>query len=172
MLAVVNTVNVNGAKNLFLEKFFYVCLQFTFTAERMVKMKNNNVVEKLMEAETVFVENGIEYYEKDGLYYPKLVLGDELVSNIYVGRWGREWMRYLESVDKVRYRRLLISGELKTIARDVDEEAGEMIERLEKEYYEKHRHCCNGFWKTYQVREQGRVMAEEIVRSEIIHKVR
>lgn len=129
-------------------------------------------VKEIIEAETVFVENGIEYYEVDGLYYPKLILGNELESDVYVGRWGREWMRYLESVDKVRYRRLLISGEMKKIACDVDEEAGEMIGRLEKEYYEKHREQCKGFWKTYLVREQGRMMVEEIVRSEIVHKVR
>lgn len=129
-------------------------------------------VKEIMEAETVLVENGIEYYEEDRLYYPKLISGDELESNIYVGRWGREWMRYLESVDKVRYRRLLISGELKKLACGVDEEAGEMISRLEQEYYEKHKEQCKGFWKTYQIREQGRMMAEEIVRSEIIHKVR
>lgn len=129
-------------------------------------------VKKIMEAETVFVENGIEYYEVDGLYYPKMILGDELESNVYVGRWGREWMRYLEAVDKVGYRRLLISGELKKIAHDVDEEAREMISRLGNEYYEKHGKQCKGFWKIYQVREQGRMMAEEIVRSEIVHKVR
>lgn len=106
------------------------------------------------------------------MYYPKLIFGDELESDVYVGRWGREWMRYLETVDRVRYRRLMISGELKKIACDVDEEAREMISRLEKEYYKKHRNCCKGFWKTYLVREQGRMMADEIVRSEIVHKVR
>lgn len=129
-------------------------------------------VKEIMEAETVLVENGIEYYEENGLYYPKLILGDEMESDVYVGRWGREWMRYLESVDKVQYRRLLISGELKKTARNVNEEAGEMIGRLEREYYEKHREQCKGFWETYQVREQGRMMAEEIVRDEIVHKVR
>ena len=129
-------------------------------------------VKEIMEAETVLVENGIEYYEEDGLYYPRLILGDEMESDVYVGRWGREWMRYLEVVDKVRYRQLLISGELKKVAHDVNEEAGEMIESLEKEYYEKHRNRCKGFWKNYQVREQGRMMAEEIVRDEIVHKVR
>ena len=129
-------------------------------------------VKEVMEAETALVENGIEYYEENGLYYPKLILGDEMESDVYVGRWGREWMRYLESVNKVRYRRLLISGKLKKTACDVDEEAGEMIEGLEKENYKKHRNRCKGFWKNYQVREQGRMMAEEIVRDEIVHKVR
>lgn len=129
-------------------------------------------VKEIMEAETVFVENGIEYYEENGLYYPKLILGDEMESDVYVGRWGREWMRYLESVDKVQYRRLLISGALKKIAHDMDEEAGEMISRLEQKYYEKHKEQCKGFWETYQVREQGRMMSEEIVRNEIIHKIR
>ena len=81
-------------------------------------------VKEIMEAETAFVENGIEYYEENGLYYPKLILGDELENDVYAGRWGREWMRYLEMVDKVRYRQLLIAGELKKIACDVDEEAG------------------------------------------------
>ena len=61
-------------------------------------------VKEVMEAETALVENGIEYYEENGLYYPKLILGDEMESDVYVGRWGREWMRYLESVNKVRYR--------------------------------------------------------------------
>lgn len=135
-------------------------------------MKNKNVQEKMMETETVFVENGIEYYEENGLYYPKLIMGNELEADVYVGRLGREWMRYLELVDKIRYRRLLISGELKKIAKVVDEEAGDMVQRLEQEYYEKHRNRCNGFWKTYQVREQERMMAEEIVRSEIIYKIR
>lgn len=93
-------------------------------------------------------------------------------NDVYVGRRGREWMQYLEAVDKIRYRRLLISGELKKIACDVDEEAGEIMERLEKEYYEKRQNSCKGFWETYQVREQGRLMAEEIVRSEIVHKMR
>lgn len=129
-------------------------------------------VKEIMEAETVLVENGIEYYEEDELYYPKMIFEDELESDVYVGRWGREWIRYLESVDKVRYRRLMISGKMKKLACDLDEEAGEMICRLEQEYYEKHKEQCKGFWKTYQIREQGRMMAVEIVRSEIIHKVR
>ena len=132
----------------------------------------NNTIKKIIETETVLVENGIEYYQEKGIYYPKLILGDELESDIHVGRWGREWMRYLESVDKVRYRWLLISGKLKITAKVVDEETGDMLERLEKEYFDKHRGDCIGFWETYQVWEQGRMMAEEIVRDEIIHKVR
>ena len=131
----------------------------------------HNTIEEIIEAETVFVENGIEYYEEDGLYYPKLILGNELENDVYIGRWGREWMRYMESVDKVRYRRLLISGQLKKLACDVNKEAGEMISRLEDEYYNKHRHNCNCFWDSYRVRQQGRIMAEEIVRNEIINKL-
>lgn len=105
-----------------------------------------NTFKKIMEAETAFVENGIEYYEEDGLYYPKLILGYECESEkISVGRWGREWMRYMESVDKVRYRWLFILGKIKKIASDVDEEAGEMISRIEREYYNKHYRSCNGF---------------------------
>ena len=102
-------------------------------------MKNRNVQEKMMETETVFVENGIEYYEENGLYYPKLIMGNELEADVYVGRWGREWMRYLESVDKIRYRRLLISGGLKKIAKVVDGEARNMVQRLEQEY------CCSAY---------------------------
>ncbi len=135
-------------------------------------MRKNNTLKKIREAETVFVENAIEYYEEDGLYYPKLITGDELEQDIYVGRWGREWMQYLETADKIRYRRLMITGRLKKIAKVVDKEAGEMVERLKREYYEKHRRCCTGFWETYKIREQGRMMAEEIVRSEIIYKIR
>lgn len=129
-------------------------------------------IKKITEAETVLIENGIEYYEEKGLYYPKLILRDELESDVYVGRWGREWMRYLEEVDKVQYRWLLVSGKLKSTAKVVDEEAGDMIEKMEQEYFDKHSGDCIGFWETYQIREQGRMMAEEIVRSEIVHKKR
>ena len=33
----------------------------------------HNTFKKIMETETVLVENGIEYYEEEGLYYPKLI---------------------------------------------------------------------------------------------------
>lgn len=67
---------------------------------------------------------------------------------------------------------MLISGKLKSIAKNVDEEVGEMMERLEKEYFDKHRGDCVGFWETCQIREQGRMLTEEIVRNEIVYKVR
>ena len=61
---------------------------------------------------------------------------------------------------------------MKLVAYEVEAEANEMLERLETEYYEKHRDECNGFMETCQIREQGRMIAEEIVRHEIICKIR
>ena len=67
--------------------------------------------------------------------------------------------------------KLRTESKLKLVAYEVETEANDMLERLETEYYEKHRDECNGFMEIRQIREQGRMMAEEIVRQEIICKI-
>lgn len=135
-------------------------------------MEKYKTVKEIKEADTVLVENGIGYYEEDGIYYPKILFETEESEKIQLGRWGREWISFLKSEDSYRYSKLRMESKLKLVAYEVETEANDMLERLEKEYYEKHRDECNGFMETWRIREQGRRMAEEIVRDEIICKIR
>lgn len=41
---------------------------------RCVVMEKYKTVKEIKEAETVLVENGIGYYEEDGIYYPKILV--------------------------------------------------------------------------------------------------
>lgn len=93
-------------------------------------------------------------------------------EKIQLERWGREWISFLKSEDSYRYSELRRESKLKLVAHEVEAEANEMLERLETEYYEKHLDGYNGFMENWRIREQGRMMAEEIVRDEIICKIR
>lgn len=135
-------------------------------------MEKNKTVQKIKEAETVLVENGIGYYEEKGIYYPKILFETEESEKIQLGRWGREWINFLKEEDSYRYSKLRRENKLKLVAYEVETEANEMLERLEKDYYEKHRNECNGFMETCRIREQARMMSEEIVRHEILYKIR
>lgn len=135
-------------------------------------MEKYRTVKEIKEAETVLVENRIEYYEEDGIYYPKILFETEESEKIQLGRWGREWISFLKSEDSYQYSKLRRESKLKLMAYEVEMEANEMLERLEAEYNEKHRDECNGFMENWRIREQGRMMAEEIVRHQIICKIR
>ncbi|MFR8315897.1 TnpV protein [Eubacterium ventriosum] len=111
-------------------------------------------------------------YGEDGIYYPKILFETEESEKIQLGRWGREWINFLKTEHSYRYSKLRRESQLKVVAHEVETEANEMLERLEKEYYEKHCDECNGFMETCRIREQARMMAEEIVRHEIIYKIR
>ena len=52
-------------------------------------MEKYRTVKEIKEAETVLVENGIGYYEEDGIYYPKIQFETEESEKIQLGRWGR-----------------------------------------------------------------------------------
>lgn len=134
-------------------------------------MEKYRTVKEIKEARTVFVENGIGYYEEDGIYYPKILFETEASEKIQLGRWGREWIRFLKETDPYRYSKLRRESQLKLAAHKVEEEAYEMQERLEKEYYEKHKSEAGDFLAECHVREQARMMAEEIVRAELIYKM-
>ena len=130
-------------------------------------MEKYKTVKEIKEADTVLVENGIGYYEEDGILFDT-----EESEKIQLGRWGREWISFLKSEDSYRYSKLIRESKLKLVAHEVETEANEMLERLETEYYEKHCDECNGFMENWRIREQGRMMAEEIMRDEIICNVR
>lgn len=128
-------------------------------------------VKEIKETDTVLIENGIEYYEENGIYYPKILLETEESEKIQLGRWGREWVDFLKTTNPNRYSILRRQSRLKIVAHEVEMEVYEMLEILERDYYKRYKPESEDFIANVHVREQGRMIAEEIVRAELIYRI-
>jgi len=85
---------------------------------------------------SLYEQMGGTYKEMDGLYYPNIEIED--VSR-FCGKYGDMWKKYMMENHHVRYRSLMVEGKLNEIAMEVNEEAHEMIDSIEKRYFEKHK---------------------------------
>ena len=116
---------------------------------------------------TIFEEMGVVYEERDGLFYPVVSMETE---NAYVGKYGLIWMGYMKENAPDRYKSLLRFGRLQQKASEVNEEAYEMLEGIEKKYLAKHKPVNPAstleMWK---LREQAKMVAEEEVLSAIVY---
>lgn len=75
--------------------------------------------------------NGL-WYELQGDYYlPCLKLPEE--EQAYIGIWGQRHLRYLKKHHRVLYGNLLTSGKLNSYLAGIDQQAGEIFERLVKQ---------------------------------------
>lgn len=116
---------------------------------------------------TIFEESGITYEEKDGLFYPNISTETE---NVNVGKYGLLWMEYMKENAPDRYRSLLRFGRLKKKASEVNEEAYEMLESIEMKYLAKHKPINPAStMEMWKLREQARMVAEEVVLSAIVY---
>lgn len=66
--------------------------------------------------------NGLDYVLTDNYYLPALRLPED---NRPIGRWGRLHREYLKTYRPLLYKELLLSGRLRTILADLDEQADE-----------------------------------------------
>jgi hypothetical protein len=111
-------------------------------------------------------KTGIEYVLVDDIYYPVFLLDDE---GINFGKYGRMRLDYLKEHRKDIYTAMLVKETLYKHIEDIQREAIEMIERLEKQYVK-----CNplskagDFMERYRIRVQSRDYAEEVVKEYII----
>ena len=113
----------------------------------------------------------LEYREVDGLLYPVLEIPDETENLARLGRYGRQAMNYLEENEPARYRNLLRTGRILEKMLEVEEEANQMMDRLQAQYLKKNKPQNPGStMEMWKLREQARMMAEEIVLSEIVLK--
>ena len=120
---------------------------------------------------TLFEELGIEYKECGGLVYPVLSVENEADAKIFVGKYGRMWMAFMECSHPDRYRSLARFGRLHKIAVQVNEEAYELLDCIEKKWLNGHKpKNRNSFAEMYRLRMQARVMAEEVVLSQVVRQ--
>lgn len=124
-----------------------------------------------MKEETIFEKLGIEYQEVDEIFYPILSVPPEDNQCLNVGKYGRMWIEHIKITYPQRYRSLLRFGELKEGAEMVNETAYELLEDIEVRWLNKHRpKNQNSFIEQLHLRNQARMMAEEVVLHDVVRQ--
>lgn len=122
-----------------------------------------------MSEQTLFEKLGVRYREKDGILYP-LISVEIKEENADIGKYGRLWMKYIQSEYPQRYRSLVRFGELRSKAIEVNEVAYELLEDIENEWLKKHKpKNKNSFTEMYRLRTQARLVAEEVVLHDVVN---
>ena len=122
---------------------------------------------------------GGTYTEVDGIFYPNIGMDDadmksDKVSDVTtadIGKYGHLWISYMKENYPDRYRHHIRMGQLQMKAKEVNEEAYEMLDRIVEKYLVKHKpkdaHSTMEMWK---IREQAKQLAEEVIYGEIVYK--
>ena len=124
-----------------------------------------------MSRELTLIEKlGVEFEEQDGLFYPLVngaVSGDS-VKTMDIGKYGHQWINYMQEAYPERYRSLVRFGLLEEKAIAVNEEAYEMLCMTEEKLLNKSE-TERTFAEKYALRTQIRMLAEEIVMREVLN---
>ena len=120
---------------------------------------------------------GGTYTEVDGILYPNIVVDDKrsdmdsVISTTDIGKYGHLWISYMKENHPDRYRHHIRMGQLHTKAKEVNEEAYEMLDRIVEKYLAKHKPGdTHSTMETWKLREQAKQLAEEVIYGEIVYK--
>jgi len=120
---------------------------------------------------SIFEQIGGTYTEVNGYLLPNLVIPDEELKPI--GIWGQRHLRYIKQHKRALYTSLLLSGQLNSYLADLDEQAKEMFQMLERQLAEQ-----DGITERLKAENQMewvrrmnacREQAKEIVNAELIY---
>ena len=124
----------------------------------------------MSEEKSLFETMGIDYEERNGLLYP-IFKEEAATEDIHVGKYGDLWMEYLKENHPDRYRHLFRFGKLMKKAEAVNEDAYEMLDSIVEKYLKKHPPVdSNSTMEMWQIREQAKMMAEEIIFHDIVNQ--
>ena len=122
---------------------------------------------------------GGTYTEMDGIFYPNIGMDDtdtksdmdSVVTTADIGKYGHMWIFYMKENHTDRYRHHIRMGQLQMKAKEVNDEAYEMLDRIVEKYLAKHKpgdtHSTMEMWK---LREQAKRLAEEVIYGVIVYK--
>ena len=128
---------------------------------------------------SLFEKLGGTYTEVDGILYPNIGMDDTdtksdmdlVVTSTDIGKYGHLWISYMKENHPDRYRHHIRLDQLLIKAKEVNEEAYEMLDRIVEKYLTKHKsenaHSTMEIWK---LREQAKQLAEEVIYGEIVYK--
>lgn len=143
--------------------------------EQPSNMYNNTIIADTVESGnlqtteevSMFERMGGQYEERDGIFYPLISMEEEHVD---VGKYGLLWMDYMKSEYPQRYVSLKRCCRLREKAAEVNEEAYRILDEITNKYLKgkvEHSDFTMEMWK---LREQARMMAEEIIFAEIANQ--
>lgn len=117
---------------------------------------------------TMFEQLGIRYEERDGIFYPLVSMEEEQVD---VGKYGYLWMEYMKIEYPQRYLSLRRFCRLREKAAEVNEEAYKLLDNITDRYLQSHKpKNPNSTMEMWRLREQAKMMAEEIILAEIVNQ--
>lgn len=117
------------------------------------------------------------YTEVNGILYPNISVEakepntDSAITSTDIGKYGHLWISYMKENHPDRYRHHFRMKQLLIKAKEVNEEAYEMLDMVVEKYLAKHKpkdtHSTMEMWK---LREQAKQLAEEVIYGEIVYK--
>lgn len=120
---------------------------------------------------TIFEQLGGSYIEKDGLLYPVIDESTIKSENVWVGKYGHMWMDYMKENYPERYRNLFRRGALEVKASEINAEAYRVLDTISEQYTKREIPVgCDSTMDMWQLREQVRQLAEEIVLQEVVFR--
>ena len=129
-----------------------------------------------MSRELTLIERmGVEFEERDGLFYPLIKDNgssafDEYVKTEDIGKYGHLWINFIQDAYPERYRSLVRFGLLEEKAVAVNEEAYELLCVMEEKLLENpETEKSISFVEKYILRMQVRMLVEEIVIREVVN---
>lgn len=122
---------------------------------------------------SIFEQMGGTYTEIDGILYPNILIGKEeteAMQDVFAGKYGDLCKKYLKENQSDRYYDLVRTGQLKQKAAEVNEEANELLDRIVQQYLKMHKlENPDSTMEMWQLREQAKAMAEEVVLHDIVY---
>lgn len=122
---------------------------------------------------SIFEQMGGTYTEIDGILYPNIHIDEEqteTVQDVFSRKYGDLWKKYLKENQSDRYYYLVRLGQLKQKAEEINEEANELLDRIMQQYLQKHKpENPDSTMEMWQLREQAKAMAEEVVLQDIVY---
>ena len=117
---------------------------------------------------TLFEKLGIQYEEKAGIFYP-LISAEEV--QIDVGKYGYLWMEYMKLEYPQRYLSLNRYSRLREKAAEINEEAYKLLDNITDRYLQSHNpKNPTSTMEMWRIREQAKMIAEEIIFAEIVNQ--
>lgn len=117
---------------------------------------------------TLFEKLGVQYEEKDGIFYPLISAEEEQID---VGKYGYLWMEYMKLEYPQRYLGLKRYSRLREKAAEINEEAYKLLDNITDLYLQSHNpQNPTSMMEMWRIREQAKMIAEEIIFAEIVNQ--
>lgn len=115
-----------------------------------------------------FIMSEIKYVKKGDYYYPEIDFGIE--ENVQLRKYGRLRYKYLKENKPNLFSMLLSEGELMKHVIEIEKQAYERFERIQKEYLRRYPLPVDGnFMECYRIRQEAGDIANELVLKELIY---